>query len=112
MITKPVCTCVCCGVESAVALSDWNWATGDTSRFGGVCDACLARRRRYKQLKAQAEHAAIVTAAKIGSCAWYDKIDTFMTPDEREEVRQLWHTINGGSCWFDAMVAWLAKVSV
>lgn len=34
---------------------------------------------------------------------WSDQLDKVMTPDERHEIKQLWATMPGHTCFVDAL---------
>lgn len=54
------------------------------------------------QQRAQEIYAAARAKAKIGP--WSDQLDKVMTPEERGEIRRVWHEMPGYTCFVDALM--------
>jgi hypothetical protein len=67
--------------------------------------------QRSKQIRSDAEAAAKERAKVIGAAAWYECLDKVLTPAELVQIRELWDTMPGSSCWTDAALKGLAQLA-
>ena len=62
---------------------------------------------RKREIWNKCEARAKETAKRIGVSSWSDQIDKVITPEERKEVKALWDTMPGTTCFADAFLRWL-----
>ena len=67
--------------------------------------------RNKQTIRQLCEASAEKTAKIIGMCAWYDEADKILTVREQHEVRKLWNTMPGHTCWNDAFLRWMKTSS-
>ncbi len=67
-------------------------------------EVMMAHRR---DLKVLATFRAKEKAQKLGMCSWMETIEEFMTAGDKAEVKALWDTMPGSTCWNDAMLRWM-----
>ncbi len=64
--------------------------------------------RTRDEIRAACEANAAELRKVVGLAAWYDRADRVLTPAEGEQVRRLWDTMPGYTCWNDAFLRWMA----
>ncbi len=62
-----------------------------------------------RDLKFLATNRAQEMAKQIGMSSWMECISEFMTDADKAEVKALWATMPGHTCWNDAMLRWMAQ---
>ena len=66
-----------------------------------------ARASRRQDLTFLATRRAKEKAQRIGMSSWMETIEEFMTNAEKAEIKALWATMPGSTCWNDAMLRWM-----
>lgn len=63
---------------------------------------------RKEEIRNLCNAEAVKVAQKVGAAAWYEQADKFLTDEEKGEIKAIWETMPGNSCWNDAFRKWMS----
>ncbi len=70
-------------------------------------------RQNYKAaLKEAADAIAQSKLKALGMRSWHDEIEKLLSDEDKTEVRAIWDTMRGESCWMDALLCWMKDESL
>ncbi len=69
----------------------------------------VAEMTRRQDIRLTCDILARAAAQRIGASAWYDHGKDVLTPAEQAEVRALWDSMPGSTCWMDAFLDWMNR---
>jgi hypothetical protein len=65
--------------------------------------------RNKAEIRQACEAANIERVKLIGASAWFECASKVLTEEENQQVRVLWDTMPGNTCWMDAFFEWMKQ---